>query len=385
MNGENIRVLVVDDTVTYRKIVSEVLTTLPGVEVVGTAANGRIALDKIERLKPHVLTLDLEMPVMGGLAVLRHLKESGSEVEAIVLSGSNERGAKKTIAALELGAFDFVAKPVGGDAAKNFKKLRQELRPRIEAFARTWQIHNILHGHGPPRPLAMPAPPTTDEHGVPPRMHRLSSSGSSRIELVAVGISTGGPQALHQFLPQLPADLPVPVLVVQHMPPLFTKSLAEGLNKQCSLTVSEAIDGQAVLPGHVLIAPGGIQMKVVKGDGGQATIRLREDPPESYCRPSVDYLFRSVTRAYGPHAVGVIMTGMGKDGALGCRQMKQRGATIIAQDEASCVVFGMPSHPIQDGIVDVVAPLDEIAGEIVRRVARGVAEKAGVAGAGVPA
>ena len=149
MNGMNIRVLVVDDTVTYRKIVSEVLTTLPGIEVVGTAANGRIALDKIERLQPHVLTLDLEMPVMGGLAVLRHLKESGSDVKAIVLSGSNERGAKKTLAALELGAFDFVAKPVGGDTEKNFKRLRQELRPRIEAFARTWQIHQILHGHGP--------------------------------------------------------------------------------------------------------------------------------------------------------------------------------------------------------------------------------------------
>ena len=382
MNGENIRVLVVDDTVTYRKIVSNVLATLPGVEVVGTAANGRIALDKIERLKPNVLTLDLEMPVMGGLAVLRHLKESGSDVEVIVLTGSNERGAKKTIAALELGAFDFVAKPVGGDVETNFKRLRQELRPRIEAFARTWQIHQILHGHGPPRPLAMPAPAKTDEIDKTRRMHRIDKGESSRIELVAVGISTGGPQALNQFLPKLPADLPVPVLVVQHMPSMFTKSLAEGLNKRCSLTVSEASDGQAVLPGHVLIAPGGKQMKVVK-DQEQATIRLRDDPPENYCRPSVDYLFRSVTRAYGPHAVGVIMTGMGSDGSLGCRQMKQRGATIIAQDEDTCVVFGMPRKPIQDGIVDIVAPLDNIAEEIVRRVEIGVASRAGVAGAGV--
>ncbi len=371
MNGADIRVLVVDDTGTYRNIVSNVLATLPGVEVVGTAANGSIALDKIERLQPNVLTLDLEMPVMGGLEVLRHLKESGSDVEVIVLSGSNERGAKKTMAALELGAFDFVAKPAGRDAEKNFKRLRQELGPRIEAFARTWQVHKILHGHGPPRPLAMHTPPTTDETGVAPGTQRITTGGTGPIELVAVGISTGGPQALNQFLPKLPADLPVPVLVVQHMPPLFTKSLAEDLDKRCSLTVCEATDGQAVLPGHVLIAPGGKQMKVIK-EQGQATIRLRDDPPESHCRPSVDYLFRSVTRAYGPHAVGVIMTGMGNDGALGCRQMKQRGATIIAQDETTCIVFGMPKGPIQDGIVDVVAPLDGIAGEIVRRVGTGV-------------
>jgi two-component system chemotaxis response regulator CheB len=201
-------------------------------------------------------------------------------------------------------------------------------------------------------------------------MCRIADARPRNVELVVVGISTGGPQALNRMLPQFEADLPVPVLIVQHMPPVFTKSLAKDLDKRCSLTVSEAVDGQPVSAGHILIAPGGKQMKVVR-EGEEATVRITNDPPENSCRPSVDYLFRSVTRAYGSNAVGVIMTGMGNDGAQGCRQLKQRGAAIIAQDEASCVVFGMPREPILEGIVDVVAPLDEIATEIVRLVGRG--------------
>ncbi len=372
MMEENIRVLVVDDTVTYRKIVSDVLAGMPGIEVVGTAANGKIALSKIEQLGPDVLTLDLEMPEMDGLELLRHLKQSGSDVGAIVLSGSSKQGAKATMDALELGAFDFVAKPAGGSTEENARMLQQELRPKIEAFARARRVHKILRGHEPPSIAAVTAPPCADENDVASRMRRIVSGVTGQPEVVAVGISTGGPQALSQMLPQLPADLPVPVLIVQHMPPLFTKSLADDLGKRCPLTVSEAVDGQQVTPGHVLIAPGGKQMKVVKEEG-KAIIRITDDPPENSCRPSADYLFRSVARAHGPNALGVIMTGMGNDGAQGCRQMKQRGATIIAQDEASCVVFGMPREPIEEGIVDVVASLDEIAPEIVRLVRQGVA------------
>jgi two-component system, chemotaxis family, protein-glutamate methylesterase/glutaminase len=369
---DKVRVLVVDDTVTYRKIVRDMLAAVPGIEVVGTAANGKIALAKIEQLHPDVLTLDLEMPEMDGLEVLQHLQQSGSDVGAIMLSGSSKQGANATMAALELGAFDFVAKPVGGNAEENIRMLQQELRPRIEAFARKRRVHEILHGHGPPPPAAMPAPLATDENDVVRRMSRIANTGSGHVDVVAVGISTGGPQALNHMLPQLPADLPVPVLIVQHMPPVFTKSLAEDLDKRCSLSVSEAVDGQPVMPGHVLIAPGGKQMKVVKEEE-QATIRITDDPPENSCRPSVDYLFRSLMRTYGPNAVGVIMTGMGNDGAQGCRQMKQRGATIIAQDEATCVVFGMPREPIEEGIADVVAPLNGIAKEIVRSMGKGVA------------
>ena len=190
------------------------------------------------------------------------------------------------------------------------------------------------------------------------------------VALHDLGAATGGPQALNHVLPQLPADFPASVLIVQHMPPVFTKSLADDLDKRCQLKVSEAVDGQPVVPGHVLIAPGGKQMKVTR-EGGQATVCITDDPPENSCRPSVDYLFRSVTRCYGPNAVGVIMTGMGNDGSQGCRQMKQRGATIIAQDEASCVVFGMPRELVEEGIADMVGSPDAIAAEIVRLVRRG--------------
>jgi len=221
MTEDQIRVLVVDDTVTYRKIVSEVLGAVPGIEVVGSAANGKIALAKIEHLRPDVLTLDLEMPVMDGLEVLQHLKQSGSDVGAIVLSGITKQGANATMMALELGAFDFVAKPSGGDAKENARVLKQELGPRIEAFARRNRVHEILHGHGPPPPAAMPALPATDENDVVQRMRRVASVG--HVDVVAVGISTGGPQALSHMLPQLPGDLPAAVLIVQHMPPLFTK------------------------------------------------------------------------------------------------------------------------------------------------------------------
>ncbi len=388
MTEDNIRVLVVDDTVTYRKIVSDVLATIPGIEVVGTAANGKIALTKIDQLRPDMMTLDMEMPDMDGLDVLRQLKQTGSDVGALILSGSSVHDAETTVLALELGAFDFVTKPVGAAPDENVRILREKLRPKIEAFARTSHVRRILRGHEPEQEgtgpicakhalgrsgkLAASCPPSTNENDVARRMRRIVDTGAGRAEVIAVGISTGGPQALNGMLPQLPADLPVPVLIVQHMPPVFTKSLADDLNRHCALTVSEAVDGQSVLPSHVLIAPGGKQMKVIR-EGALSTISITDDPPENSCRPSVDYLFRSVARAYGPNAVGVIMTGMGNDGAQGCRQMKQRGAAIIAQDEASCVVYGMPRRPIEEDIADVVAPLGRIAEEITRLVGKGVA------------
>ena len=179
--------------------------------------------------------------------------------------------------------------------------------------------------------------------------------GTGRPEVVVLGISTGGPASLTKMLPQLPANLGVPVLIVQHMPPIFTKSLADDLNRRCALRVCEASDGQQVIPGHVLIAPGGKQMKIEREDG-HIVVHITDDPPENSCKPSVDYLFRSASKIYGRNALGVIMTGMGSDGTRGCREMKQQGASIIAQDEATCVVFGMPKAPIEEGIADVVAP-----------------------------
>jgi two-component system chemotaxis response regulator CheB len=365
MSQADIRVLVVDDTVTYRQLVSSALAEVPGIEVVGTAANGQLALTKIEMLKPDVLTLDLEMPVMDGLEVLRRLPQSKHACGAIVLSGSCARGAKSTMSALELGAFDFIAKPdSGGTAEQNMLQLRRQLQSKIEAYVTHRLIDNIRGADESEANLKRSNALSRQGTNSLAAAH---NAGSAPPDVVALGISTGGPMTLSQMLPLLPGDLPVPVLIVQHMPPVFTKSMADDLDRRCALTVCEAVDGQQVLPGHVLIAPGGRHMKVVS-EAAQPTIRITDAPPEHSCRPSVDYLFRSVTQTYGARTIAVIMTGMGSDGTEGCRQLKQRGATIIAQDKASCVVFGMPRTLVEEGIADVVAPPDRIAAEIVRRV-----------------
>jgi two-component system, chemotaxis family, protein-glutamate methylesterase/glutaminase len=370
MMDNPIRVLVVDDTVTYRKIVSGLLANVAGVEVVGTAPNGKIALSKIEQLHPDLLTLDLAMPEMDGLEMLRRLKQSGSNVATIMLSALTTEGAQATMEALQLGAFDFVVKPSGGTLEENLMRLRDDIRPKIEAFARTRRIETGRHGvgSGPPASHVSSA-----ESSVAQRLRRVvaATAPTGTPEVVALGISTGGPQALTRMLPMLPRDLPVPVLIVQHMPPVFTKSLADDLDRRCALRVCEATDGQTIQPGWIYIAPGGKQMRVERVDG-DPVLRITDDPPENSCRPSVDHLFRSVAEVYGGNALGAIMTGMGNDGALGCRLLKRRGARILAQDEATCVVFGMPREPVQEGIADVVAPLDRIAAEITRLVGKGV-------------
>ncbi len=370
-----LRVLIVDDTVTYRKIVSDVLAGCPDVEVVGTAANGRIALQRLDQQATDLLVLDLEMPEMNGQAVLEELKRRNSPIGAIMLSAFTAQGAKATLAALESGAFDFVLKPSSASMEANVEHLRRELRAKLAAYTRcrnvkqilngtsvgqvakgpeTRQIGNLPHAQGP-----APAPRTSAPPPRPP-------------QVIALGISTGGPKALTEMVPQLPANLPVPLLIVQHMPPVFTKSLADDLNSRTTLNVREGLDGQPIRAGEVWIAPGGRQMKV-QHENGQVVLRITDDPPENSCRPSVDYLFRSVAEVFGDRAVGVIMTGMGNDGSLGCRRLKHCGASIIAQDAATCVVFGMPREPIEKGIADVVVPLGRIAAEIARLTGQGAA------------
>jgi two-component system chemotaxis response regulator CheB len=360
VSDDVLRVLVVDDTVTYRKILSDMLGELPGVTVVGAAANGKIALDKIAQFKPDLVTLDLEMPDMDGLEVLRRLRASGSDAGVIMLSAFTAASADATLAALKAGAFDFVLKPSGGTLQENSNRLRTMLGTKLRAFARQRGVHQLLAGV-PSAPSPPPRP------AMPPR-----DLGPAVVEAVLIGVSTGGPKALTEMLPRLPAELPVPVLIVQHMPPLFTRSLADDLNNRCRLRVAEAQAGQTVETGHILIAPGGRQMGIHRNED-RVEVYIADDPPENSCRPSVDYLFRSAVEVYGRNLLGVIMTGMGNDGTAGCQLLKQRGGRMIAQDEASCVVFGMPREPIARGLVDVVAPLDRIAAEIVRLVGRGVA------------
>jgi two-component system, chemotaxis family, protein-glutamate methylesterase/glutaminase len=365
-----LRVLIVDDTVTYRKVASMARADLADVEVVGTAANGKIALQKIEQLAPDLLLLDVEMPEINGVELLRQLKTANRNLGVIMLSAVTVEGAAATVEALELGAFDFVSKPCEGSAEVNVSRLRKELHQKIQDYIRTRSIRQALQL--PPNKTLAGGNGNAPLAAAGSRPARVSTVAERTVrpQVIALGISTGGPQALSRMMPALPKHLPVPLLVVQHMPPMFTRSLARDLDERCQLHVCEAADGQRILPGEAYIAPGGRQMKVQR-ENGDAVLRITDDPPENNCRPSVDYLFRSVAEVYGGNAVGVIMTGMGNDGTRGCRMLKSRGAAIVAQDEASCVVFGMPREPVEQGIADVVASLDAMAGELTQLAAGG--------------
>jgi two-component system chemotaxis response regulator CheB len=352
-----IRVLVVDDTITYRKVVSDILAEVPDVEVVGTANNGQVALSRIASLQPDLMTLDVEMPVMNGLELLEEMQRRGLDVGVIMLSTLTKRGSEITLRALELGAFDFITKPESPDRDVAVRELRSALVPRIKAFAKRMEVRRLLRS----RPAPVPTAPT-----VAPQVAPLARrAGKSKV--VAIGISTGGPNALSRMLPMLP-KLGVPIFLVQHMPPVFTKSLAESLDAKCAYTVREAEHNDIVVPDTIYIAPGGKQMRVAAGGAGIKIVQITDDPPENNCKPSVDYLFRSVAREYGSLATGVIMTGMGGDGTLGLKVMKSFGAITIGQDEATCVVYGMPKMAFEAGVVDIVAPLDRIAEEIIRTV-----------------
>ncbi len=364
MADDRIRVLVVDDTAIYRKIVADILAELPDVEVVGRASDGQIALQQIERLRPHIVTLDVEMPVVDGLEVLRRLQEKQIEVGVIMLSAPTAHSAAATVAALKLGALDFVLKPAGGSLTANMDELRKSLGRRVCSLGRVQRIRRMLKGTPQVRQEARATLPQN-----PPPSVRPPRPIATPPKAIAVGISTGGPQALQRFLPALPGDLPVPVLLVQHMPPVFTKSLADDLNKRCDLTVCEGEDRQRVMPGHAYIAPGGQQMKLTRRTG-QLCLMTTDDPPENSCRPSVDVLFRSVAEHFGAGTLAVIMTGMGNDGSAGCRQISEAGGTVYAQDEASCVVFGMPRQPIAEGLAEFIGPPDHLAAEIVQLLKR---------------
>ncbi len=374
MIGKTIKVLVVDDTIVYRKAVSDILAEMPGVEVVGVAHNGKIAVSKIQTLKPDLLTLDIEMPEMNGLEVLQYLQQHAPDVSAIMVSTLTSEGGDMTMRALELGAFDFLLKPSTTNINDSKKYLRTMLTPLIKAFqtGRT-TIGSMQSGARPGAALRKPALVTGPSGATAVRRPLAPAAGSvkrqGKSEIVTIGISTGGPNALARMMPMLPGDLGVPIVIVQHMPPVFTKSLANSLNAKCALTVKEAQDGEAILPNVAYIAPGGKQMKLVaSADGLNRLIKITNDPPENSCKPSADYLFRSVADYYVGRSTAVIMTGMGSDGTKGLQVLKQKGALVIGQNEASCVVYGMPKAPAELGLTDVVTPLDKIAGEIVKTV-----------------
>lgn len=340
-----IKVLAVDDSALMRQLIGEIIATDPGLELIGTAADPYIAWEKIQRLRPDVITLDVEMPRMDGLTFLEKLMRF-RPMPVVMLSSLTERGCDTTLRALELGAIDFVTKP-RIDVRDGTLLAADELLRKIHAAARA-RVRQ-------PRPVLAAAPGVRQPTGAPgfQATHRV----------LAIGASTGGTEALRELLSALPADAPGTV-VVQHMPEQFTRSFAARLDGLCQMRVKEAADGDRILPGHVLLAPGNFQMEVQRS-GASYTVRVQPGEEVNRHRPSVDVLFHSCAASLGSNAVGVILTGMGNDGARGLLAMRQAGARTVAQDEASCVVFGMPKEAIACGGAELVLPLDEIAGAVL--------------------
>ena len=361
-----IKVLVVDDTIFYRTVVSDILKTFPNVEVVGAANNGEIALARIKTMKPDLITLDVEMPVMNGLELMVAINKEGYDLDCLMLSSKTEKGGAITMQALALGAFDFITKPDAATSEENIQELTKQLRRVITAFEQRLILKRKMGGKGmtPKSGAALSAAEVSQVLAVSTR----AANRTEKSQAVAIGISTGGPNALNVLMPKLPGNLGVPIFLVQHMPPMFTASLAKCLDEKCSLKVKEAENGEVVEANTVYVAPGGKQMKVASGAGLQKILRVTDDPPENNCKPAVDFLFRSAAREYGSKLTCVVMTGMGTDGKIGMTVAKAAGALTIAQDEASCVVYGMPKAVIDAGLTDIVAPLDTLDRAILKTI-----------------
>jgi two-component system, chemotaxis family, protein-glutamate methylesterase/glutaminase len=355
--GEKIRVLVVDDSVVIRRLVASALELDPMLELVGTASNGSIGMQRIEQLNPDVITLDIEMPEMDGLEMLRRIRHAYPLLRVIMCSTLTERGAAKTLEALTLGADDYLAKVTNqGSIDLSITRLREEMIPKIKQFFRMPGQQQV-------------AAPVETAHVQAAMQARRDSPGSLKMNLrpkvLVIGVSTGGPTALGASLPELPANFPLPVLVVQHMPALFTRFLAERLNVTCKLAAEEAAHDGMVMPGKILIAPGDFHMKLAS-NGNEIRVVLDQGPRQNSCRPAVDALFASAAEVYGGAVLAVILTGMGQDGLRGAGLLKTLGATVLAQDEATSVVWGMPGAVAGAGLADRILPLNGIVPEILR-------------------
>ena len=361
MNAQPIRVLVVDDSALMRKLIPQILEADNSIHVVGTAMDGNFGLKKIEDLKPQVITLDLEMPGMGGLDMLKEIMRR-HRIPVIVVSSHTTEGASMTLRALSLGAFDFVPKPT--DVSSRMQESARELIAKIKAAAQSRGIQIAA-------PNELPAPVVRQKLKI----------GEKRqpTKVVAIGISTGGPQSLQYLLAQLPHDFPGSIVVVQHMPEGFTEMFARRLDECCSLSVKEAQSGDLLLAGRVLICPGSRHMKLKRLPLGDIAI-LSDDPRVNGHRPSADVLFKSVAEEFGERALGLLMTGMGEDGAHGLGLIKAAGGITIAQSEQSCVVFGMPKAAIERGYAMRVVDLDALANTLQAQCRTQGANKSAAAG-----
>jgi len=344
-----LRVLVVDDSRLMRKLIANMLTSDPGIEVVGAAGDGVEAIKLASELRPDVITLDIEMPGMNGLEVLGYVM---SEMPTPVIVVSGLTAPEVAIQSLQLGAVDFVLKP-SGPISIDLYKIQEDVLTKVKMA-----------------PLARLSRPPTPRLPEPPAAVKMTRPALASRSVVGIAASTGGPQALERLLPRLPADLPAALIIVQHMPPGFTRSLAQRINRYCAIAVKEATHRERVQVGRAYVAPGGHHLTVRSSPDspGEGFIHLDQSPPIGGLRPSANVTLRSVAEVYGPRAIGVILTGMGSDGREGLKLVKERGGVTIAQDQATSVIFGMPRAAIESGCVDKVAPLSDIAAEIVAQL-----------------
>lgn len=344
-----IRVLFVDDAAAIRRLVSCALIRDPELDVVGTAADGQAALARLDELRPDVVVLDLEMPVMDGLQTLAALRQTHPRLPVIMFSRFTQRGVEATVRALTLGADDYVPKP--GDGLDVDACIGGQLIPKIKVLAAR------ATGAAPSIAAPKPAPP------IPVRR-------SERIEAVVIAASTGGPNALAALIPAFPADWTVPLFIVQHMPPVFTTRLAERLAERSGLRVREAAAGEAVAAAQAWVAPGDYHL-LVRRNGAAVRLALDQGPPVNSCRPAADVLFRSAAEVYGPGVLAVVLTGLGQDGRVGCEHVRAAGGQVVVQDRSSSVVWSMPGAVADAGLADAVLPLDQLGAEVVRRVRAG--------------
>ncbi len=358
MNAHDVKILIVDDSVIFRKAVEAALKETDGIKVIGSVRNGVKAMEFIWEKPPDLVTLDIEMPDMDGLQTLEQIQKYNSEhsyskpIGVIMLSSHTKKGADTTIKALELGAFDFITKPESNSESESIEFLKRSLIPRVYNFAtrRDLGVKTTL----PPPQLEI-TKEIKKEKIIEPQ---------AAINSLFIGISTGGPKSLNDMLPKLCSVTTQPIFIVQHMPPAFTESLAESLGKKCSHRVKEAQDGEVVCDRTVYIAKGGYHMVVRKSAGNRVLLGIIDQPPENGCKPSVDVLFRSIPAAYDSGAIAMILTGMGNDGSQSLRLLKRSGIIVLAQDEASSVVWGMPRAAFETGLVDKVVSLLDIPGVI---------------------
>ncbi|QOV88117.1 protein-glutamate methylesterase/protein-glutamine glutaminase [Humisphaera borealis] len=351
-----IRVLIIDDSVVIRRILGDVIASDPSLEVVGAAANGRIGLQMIGQVSPDIVTMDVEMPEMDGLTTVRELRKTHRRLPVIMFSTLTERGASTTLDALSAGASDYVTKPSNvGNVGEAIRRISTELVGKIKGIC---GMQTPAVAAVPPRPRPIVRPPSASD--------TLKPTGPSAVRLLAVGCSTGGPVALATFIGGLEANFPVPVIITQHMPPMFTRMLADRLSIGGKLKVKEGAAGDILQAGHGYVAPGDYHMRIERHEAG-FRVALNQEPPENSCRPAVDVMFRSVAATHGAGVLGVVLTGMGQDGMLGARQIRDAGGEMLVQDEATSVVWGMPGAVARDGSADAVLPLDQIADAVNRR------------------